>query len=432
MLKQNILQTPRLKINQKINSSIINAIKILQMSANELEAYTKSEVEKNPFLITSHKNHEANENNNVENYSENVNIKEWLYQQTSFISATTWAERLVKVFIESIDNNGFCKLSIEEAAVIAQTTASQSKFIFEKLKLLDPEGIFSRNIEEHLIFQLKKNNMFNNNYNIVINNLNDVAKGNYKKLSKLCKLKENLIIEIINNIKSLKPTPIDNFKEEEVQRVIPDIFIELKNNNIKISLNNISNYEVLIDEKYVKEIKMKQKNINTKETKDYIKDCINHGKMLQNNLNRRNNTLFLIAEKIFNYQKRFFFEGEEAVLPLTHKIISEKALMNESTVSRTVKNKYIKFNNMTLPLSYFFTSRTNKNVENKNNSAISIKAKIKKIIEEELYKDIVYSDKNIVDILGEQNIKIARRTVTKYRESLGIENSLIRSRYPSK
>src|SRR6056300_682217 len=145
--------------------------------------------------------------------------------------------------------------------------------------------------------------------------------------------------------------------------------------------------------------------------------------MLQSNLNRRNNTLFLIANKILNYQKKFFFDGEEEILPLTHKIISKKTFMNESTVSRAVKNKYIKFNNITLPLSYFFTSKTNK-----NNSAIAIKAKIKKIIEQELNTDIAYSDKNIVDILIKQNVKVARRTVTKYRESLNIANSIVRSK----
>ena len=135
----------------------------------------------------------------------------------------------------------------------------------------------------------------------------------------------------------------------------------------------------------------------------------------------------LIADKIFNHQKKFFFNGEEEILPLTHKIIAEKTIMNESTVSRAVKNKYIKFNNITLPMSYFFTSKTIGETNN-NNSALSIKAKIKKIIDSELNKDIIYSDKNIVDILSKQNIKVARRTITKYRESLNIANSLVRSK----
>jgi len=428
MLKQNISQIPNLKINQKINPTQINSIKILQMSANELEDYTRSEVEKNPFLISSKKYNETNHNNNIDNYSENINIKEWLYQQSSFISINKWAQKLVNAFIENINDKGFCNLSIKDAAKMTQTTAEQSKYVLSKMKLLDPEGIFSKNLEEHLIFQLKNKNIFNNYYNIIINNLNYVAAGNYKKLEQLCLLKESEIIKLINNIKSLKPTPIDGFKEEKIDRVIPDFIVETNNENINFSLNNISKYEVLIDKKYVNEIKIKQKTLNIKEAKVYIKNCIAHGKMLQNNLNRRNNTLLLIADKIFNHQKKFFFNGEEEILPLTHKIIAEKTVMNESTISRAVKNKYIKFNNITLPMSYFFTSKTIGEANSKNNSAVSIKAKIKKIIDSELNKDIIYSDKNIVDILSKQNIKVARRTITKYRESLNIANSLVRSK----
>ena len=305
---------------------------------------------------------------------------------------------------------------------------NNQNILLNKMKLLDPEGIFSKNLEEHLIFQLKNKNIFNKNYNIIINNLNYVAAGNYKKLAQLCLSKESEIIELINTIKSLKPTPIDGFKEEKIDRVVPDFIVETNNYNINFSLNNINKYEVLIDEKYVNEIKIKQKHLNIKEAKVYIKNCIAHGKMLQNNLNRRNNTLLLIADKIFNHQKKFFFNGEEEILPLTHKIIAEKTAMNESTISRAVKNKYIKFDNITLPMSYFFTSKTIGEINSKNNSAVSIKAKIKKIIDSELNKDIVYSDKNIVDILCKQNIKVARRTITKYRESLNIANSIVRSK----
>ena len=426
MLKHNISQIPNLKINQKINPSQINSIKILQMSAIELEDYTRSEIEKNPFLKSSKKYNEKNDNDNIDNYSENINIKEWLYQQSSFISINKWAQKLVEVFIENITSKGFCNLSIKDAAKMTQTTEEQSKYVLNKMKLLDPEGIFSKNLEEHLIFQLKNKNIFNNHYNIIINNLNYVAAGNYKKLAKLCISKENEIIKLINNIKSLKPTPIDGFKEEKIDRVIPDFIVEIKNNNINFSLNNINKYEVLIDEKYINETKIKQKNLNIKEAKVYIKNCIAHGKMLQNNLNRRNNTLKLIADKIFIHQKKFFYNGEEEILPLTHKIIAEKTIMNESTISRAVKNKYVKFNHITLPMSYFFTSKTIG--EKNNNSAVSIKAKIKKIIDSELNKDIIYSDKNIVDILSKQNIKVARRTVTKYRESLNIANSIVRSK----
>ena len=428
MLKQNISQRPSLKINQKINSNIINSIKILQMSSNELLEYTQKEIEKNPFLISNKNNLYNDRVIDIDKYSKNDNVKEWLYEQSSFISVNIWGEKLVNCFIENIDDKGFCKISLEEAALQTKTSLEQSNLVLTKLKLMDPEGIFSSSIEEYLSYQLKKKKLFNYNYQIIIEHLNDVASGNYNKLAKLCSLKENDIIKMVNNIKTLKPTPIDSIEINKIERIIPDIIVKIHKNNIICTLNNTNNYEVLIDEKYLNDIKIKQKNLNIQETKNYIKNCIAHGKMLQNNLNRRNNTLLLISKKILNYQKYFFFNGEEDLLPLTNKIISEEITVNESTVSRAVKNKYIKFNNKILPLKYFFISRTNHKDKNINNSSISIKTKIQKIIANEEKNNIIYSDNNIVNILNEENILISRRTVTKYRESLNIANSVIRSK----
>jgi RNA polymerase sigma-54 factor len=428
MLKQNILQKPNLRINQKINASIINSIKILQMSANELTKYTQIEIEKNPFLI-SPKPHSVTINvQGIDNYKKNKSLKEWLYEQSSFISTSIWGEKLVEVFIENLDSSGFCQISSKEASYITGASLSQSDAVLKKLKLLDPEGIFSNSIEEHLTFQLKKKNIFNDNYNIILNNLQDVASGNYNKLSKLCTLKESEIIEMINNIKLLRPRPLDGIEDEIIKNIIPDIIIEVVKEKINCVLNNTDSYKVLIDKKYINEIKLKQKNINTQKTRDYIKDCIAHGKMLQNHLNRRNNTLLLVSKNILNYQKKFFLIGEEGILPLTHKIISKKILMNESTVSRAVKNKYIKFNNMTLPLSYFFSSKTTDKNNSNNNSRTAIKAKIKKILATEKNTEITHSDNNIVKILKKENIIISRRTVSKYRETLNIPNSLVRSK----
>jgi len=145
MLKHNISQIPNLKINQKINPSQINSIKILQMSAIELEDYTRSEIEKNPFLKSSKKYNEKNDNDNIDNYSENINIKEWLYQQSSFISINKWAQKLVEVFIENITSKGFCNLSIKDAAKMTQTTEEQSKYVLNKgHKLNEPKVLFPR------------------------------------------------------------------------------------------------------------------------------------------------------------------------------------------------------------------------------------------------------------------------------------------------
>ena len=131
MFNQNISQKPNLKIHQKINSNLINSIKILQMSSHELAEYTQTEIEKNPFLIYSQPNTNINKMPDIDSYSKNSNIKEWLYEQSSFISVNTWGQKLVKYFIENLDNKGFCKISMQDASRITQTSLSQSILVLE-------------------------------------------------------------------------------------------------------------------------------------------------------------------------------------------------------------------------------------------------------------------------------------------------------------
>ena len=134
MLKQTFSQKPNIKINQKINSNIINAIKILQMSSNEIDAFTKNEIEKNPFLLPFKNAYASNENANIENQSQNSNVKEWLYQQSSLIASNYEEEVLIKVYIENLDNFGFCKITYTEAAKLSNTSEQQSNIILRKLK----------------------------------------------------------------------------------------------------------------------------------------------------------------------------------------------------------------------------------------------------------------------------------------------------------
>ena len=428
MLKQTFSQKPNIKINHKINSNIINSIKILQMSSNEIDAFTKKEIEKNPFLLSSKSFFGTNENSDIENQSKNDNIKEWLYQQSSLICSNHKNQRLVQAYIENLDNFGYCKITASEAASLTKTSTELSNKILLKLKLLDPIGIFSSSIAEHLSIQLEKKGLLNSKYKIILKNLPHIATGNFSKLAQLCEVEQNQIITMIKNIKLLKPRPIEELEVEQIKIVIPDIIVKASNNKIDITLYNESNYQVIINEKYVNKMKIKQKELSNKEIKIYIKECIAHGKMLQNNLNRRNKTMLLVAKNVLTFQKEFFFKGEENIFPLTHKYISEKVFMNESTISRAVKNKYIKFNNNILPLSYFFSSKITDKLNMKNSSAISIKSKIAQLINSEKKSNNIYSDQKIVDILKKDSVIISRRTVTKYRESLKIGSSLVRSK----
>ena len=173
MLKQTFSQKPKIKINQKINSNIINAIKVLQMSSNEIDNFIRKEIEKNPFLLTSKGSYNSINDSYIENKTKNYNMKEWLYQQSSLIASDKEEEVLIKIYIENLDDFGFCRIMPSEAAQLGKTSKKKSNEVLLKLKLLDPIGIFSSSISEHLSFQLQKKGILNSKYKILLQNLKD-------------------------------------------------------------------------------------------------------------------------------------------------------------------------------------------------------------------------------------------------------------------
>ncbi len=422
MIQINLIQSQSLKTKIRINNNLIIAIKILQMSHEELQNFIKKEAEKNPLItlkkpVLYQKNHDYN---NISKQS----IKDWLYQQSSILHKNYIEEKLVQTFIENLDDNGFCRISTLEAAKIANSSDEQASNILKKLKNLEPIGIFSQNLEELLTIQLIEKKLYNNSIKIIINNLDLIATHNIEKLSRLSNINKEQTKEIINIIKKCKPRPIDSLDNEIIKTITPDIFIEIEDKKIKIKANNQSQYEIYLNKNYINNIKLKAAFNSKKETQRYIKEHISHTNWLKNNIDKRNKTLLLVAKKIINYQKEFFFHGESKILPLTHKYISETLNIHESTVSRAVKNKFVKYSNNTIPLSYFFSSK----IKNSNVSSKSIKDKIKQIIKDHKIVNDNLSDQKITNLLNKNGIMISRRTVTKYRLTENIPNSQYRSR----
>tara|TARA_B100000686_G_scaffold354748_1_gene466923 strand:+ start:10782 stop:12059 length:1278 start_codon:yes stop_codon:yes gene_type:complete len=421
MVQLNLIQSPSLKTKFKINNKLIMSIKILQMSYEEIQNFIKKEAEKNPFIILKKTkyNQEAN-NKNINN----INVKEWLYQQSSILYNNPIEEKLIETYIENLDNNGFCKISASEAAKTVNCSNMEAINILKKLKELDPIGIFSSSLKELITIQLIKKGDYNKYFKIILNHLDLVASYNIKKLSELCNLKKEEIIDLLKKLKDCKPRPVDSLQEQEINLIIPDIFLSINNKKLKLSINKTNNYEIYLNETYINKIKLHAKSKSKIEIKNFIKENISHSKWLINNLNKRNNTILIITKKILNLQKNFFLNGDDDILPLTHKKISEMTNMHESTISRAVKNKFIKYESKIIPLNYFFSSKIKKS----NSSSKSIKNKIKNIIQNHEKINEHISDQKITNMLNKSGIMISRRTVSKYRANENIPNSQIRLR----
>ena len=201
MLKNIISQRPNLKLQFKINKNLIQSFKVLQMSLQEMQEFANKEIEINPVLSMSSIKKNNNSSQLIEKYAEKPNIKNWLYQQ-SYTLFEKKDRGLVKIYIENLDDNGFCRISAKEVANFTSSSITNAKKVLQKLKSLDPIGIFSQSLEENLEIQLKKNGIYNNKHKIVLNNLELIASYNINKLMQLCNLSEKEIKKIIKQVKN--------------------------------------------------------------------------------------------------------------------------------------------------------------------------------------------------------------------------------------
>ena len=426
MLKNIIAHRPNLKLQFKINKNLIQSFKVLQMSLQEMQEFANKEIEINPVLSMSSIKKNNNSSQLIEKYAEKPNIKNWLYQQ-SYTLFEKKDRGLVKIYIENLDDNGFCRISAKEVTNFTSSSITNAKKVLQKLKSLDPIGIFSQSLEENLEIQLKKNEIYNNKHKIVLNNLELIASYNINKLMQLCNLSEKEIKEIIKQVKNLNPRPIDSFSPDTTNIAIVDLIVNIDKDKkeILISLNKDQNFKLKIDKEYVKKIKTQSKDSKTKK---YLNDCMSHARWLKNTLNHRDKTIISVSKKVLNYQKKFFFEGPENMLPLTLKQVASMCKLHETTIGRTINNKFIFYDNNILPLKEFFNSKIKSSENHKNISSSSIKYKMRQIINSEKIGKHTYSDQKLVKLFSKNGIIISRRTIAKYRESMNIPSSIVRSR----
>ena len=189
MLKNIIAHRPNLKLQFKINKNLIQSFKVLQMSLQEMQEFANKEIEINPVLSMSSIN-KSNNSQLIEKYAEKPNIKHWLYQQ-SYTLFEKKDKGLVKIYIENLDDNGFCRISAKEVANLTSSSITNAIKVLQKLKTLDPIGIFSQSLEENLEIQLKNNGIYNNNHKIILNNLEELFIDLNRK---------NIVDKFINNI----------------------------------------------------------------------------------------------------------------------------------------------------------------------------------------------------------------------------------------
>ncbi|MGB9765895.1 MAG: RNA polymerase factor sigma-54 [Sulfurihydrogenibium sp.] len=322
--------------------------------------------------------------------------------------------------IDSVDEKGYIKQEeLERIANKYSLTLDEVEKIRKKVMTLEPTGIGALNFKEFLYQEYKdrygKDKVVQEIIEQDLENL-----GNKEYLKEKYQLTDEELTEILDNIKSLRPYPLYGYEDFEITYVEPDIFLYYtgdEKNPFKIEINEqgipninlISQYKKILNQKGLSE-----------EAKKFLYEKLQKAIGIIQGIQQRRENLQKLVEFLINYQKEFILNGKEYLKPLTLKDVSKQIGLHESTISRLVNSKYIQTPNGVIPLKTFFSNKASK--ESGDVSSNYVKYLIKEIIENEDPKK-PYSDNDIVDILKQKGISVARRTVTKYREELNIPDS---------
>ncbi|KKJ77959.1 RNA polymerase sigma54 factor [Kiloniella litopenaei] len=334
-------------------------------------------------------------------------------------------ERLIGVhLIDHVDEAGYMKAPLDEIADQLGCPLDLVASVLKTLQSFDPAGICARDLGECLAIQLAEKNRLDPAIQALLDNLELLAKRDLKALKEVCGVDEEDITDMIAEIRALNPRPAATFDTSDVETVIPEVIIKSDNaGGWRIELNNDALPKVLINNKYHGTV---SDLARTKEDKSYISEQLQSANWLIKALHQRATTVLKVATEIVRQQDGFFQKGVQALKPLTLKDIAEVIEMHESTVSRVTSNKYMVTPRGTFEMKYFFTSSISGG-DGDAHSSEAVRDRIKNLIDQEDPKKIL-SDDALVTKLKAEGIDIARRTVAKYREALGIPSSVQRRR----
>ena len=328
---------------------------------------------------------------------------------------------------EHLDGAGYFRGDVEEIAKRLRTSKERVSGVLEKMKGFEPSGIFATSLGECLTIQLKDINRYDPSIAELLKNLPLLATGKYKELKQLCQASDEDLATMIADIKSLNPKPAASYEHDTTSYIVPDVFVRRqKNGNYQVELNSLSLPRLLINHHYYSELSNKDKN-----AKRYLKENLSSANFLIKAMHQRATTILRVSEEIVRQQRDFFDYGIEKLRPLSLKDIAYNLEMHESTVSRVTSNKYIHTPRGLFELKFFFSAAAGSYIGNEDTSTMAIKHKIKQLINDEKPQAILSDDK-LVELLGQEGIKIARRTVAKYREALNIPTSAERKRQKRK
>lgn len=327
--------------------------------------------------------------------------------------------------IHMVDEAGYLSGDLNQVAEQVGCDVARVEATLATLQNFDPPGVFARDLSECLALQLRDRNRLDPAMQALLDNLDLLARHDQDALLLKCGVDEEDLTEMVHEIRALDPKPAQAFTHEVMQAVVPDVFVRPgPNGGWSIELNGDTLPRVLVNQQYYAEV---TKQSPSREDKTYIAEQLSTANWLVKSLEQRATTILKVATELVRQQDLFLAKGIQHLRPLTLRDIAQVINMHESTVSRVTANKYMSTPRGIYQMKYFFTSAISSSTGGESLSAESVRHRIKDLIEAEEITAVLSDDK-IVELLRQEEITIARRTVAKYREAMRIPSSVDRRR----
>lgn len=350
-----------------------------------------------------------------------------LTKKTSLEDHLIWQLRLSKIsereeaiglyIIGNLDENGYLAFPLEEVCKATETGLEEAEAVLKRIQFFDPVGVAARDLRECLLVQLENLELRDSlAAKIIENHLSLLESKRYEKLARDLATTIDEIAAAAHVIASLEPKPSRGFEQDEVRTVLPDVFVEKIGGEYVIYLNDDGVPRLRVSSLYRR--MAGQEGAEEEQARQYLQEKVRAATWLIKSIQQRQQTLYRVTQSIFKFQQDFLDHGVSHLKPMVLRDVAEDIHMHESTVSRATANKYVNTPQGLFELKFFFQSGL-KGGNGEDVASESVKEKIRGIIASEDPRK-PHSDQHIAGLLSQESIDIARRTVAKYREAMGI------------
>jgi RNA polymerase sigma-54 factor len=455
-----------IRLEQRLSPQIIQSLKLLQLPTLELERFLKQELEENPLLEEIQTAEVSPEvavreatKDTAEQFDEQqwrevltdsrdvggrgfrpdvsrefaelpqpaeVGLQEYLLSQLHLSGLMENQIPVGEEIIGNINEDGYLEATLEDIAQGSHSTVEDVEEVLTVIQTFDPAGVGARDLGECLAIQLKEMDLENTIYMAIVEeHLEDLQHHRYPAIAKALDIYESDVQEAVEELSRLNPKPAAGEFGTTAKTIIPDLIVEKVDGNYLVLFNDSSLPRLRISNLY-KEILAKDTKAN-EETRQYVLDKLNGARWLMRSIQQRRSTMLKVMEYIVKAQHEFLEHGLLHLKSMTLQEVADAIGMHISTVSRVTNGKYVQTPQGIFELKFFFSGR----IENRDGGDVStraIKERIERLVREENgHKPL--SDQKIAEALQEEGFTIARRTVAKYRDKMGILPARYRRQY---